>query len=123
MDTTLVDPARRVFLHVSTAASGGLLLGFAIPGLGRAEVSPAAGAVFKPNAFIRIGADERIAIVVSMAEMGQGVLTSIPQLVAEELEADWRQIRFEQAPVDPLPILPRPVAELRSRRPDPSPPC
>ncbi|MFO1466650.1 MAG: xanthine dehydrogenase family protein molybdopterin-binding subunit [Steroidobacteraceae bacterium] len=57
--------------------------------------------MFKPNAFIRIGADDQVTLVVSMAEMGQGVLTSLAQLLADDLEVDWRKIRVEQAPVDP----------------------
>jgi isoquinoline 1-oxidoreductase beta subunit len=63
--------------------------------------APADAHVFHPNAYIRIGVDNQVTVVVASTEMGQGVLTSIPQLVAEELEADWRSVRFELAPVDP----------------------
>lgn len=112
MNTTLLNaaianPSRRDFLQSSAAAGGGLLIGFMIPALARSEApraqsAPLAAPEFRPNAFIRISADDRVTIVVSMAEMGQGVLTAIPQMVAEELEANWNQIHVEQAPVDPV---------------------
>src|ERR671936_2027700 len=55
---------------------------------------------FKPNAYLRVGADDRVTVIVGLSEMGQGVHTAIPQLVAEELDADWTRVRVEQAPVD-----------------------
>ena len=54
------------------------------------------------NPFIRIGADESVTVVVNHSEMGQGVYTSLPMLVAEELDCDWERIRIEVAPVDPV---------------------
>jgi isoquinoline 1-oxidoreductase beta subunit len=93
---------RREFLKFSLAASGGLLLGLYLPGkskLVRAqERSPS---VFMPNAFVRIGTDERVMVIVNHSEMGQGVYTALPMLLAEELDADWNKIGFEPAPVDP----------------------
>ena len=56
-------------------------------------------AEYPPNAFIRIAPDNSVTIVVSKLEFGQGVLTSIPMLIAEELECDWTQVRSEHAPV------------------------
>ena len=56
---------------------------------------------FDPNAFLRIGADETITMIVNKSEMGQGVYTSIPMLIAEELECDWSRVRVEPAPVEP----------------------
>jgi len=53
-----------------------------------------------PNAFIRISTDDRVTIIVNKSEMGQGVYTSLPMLVAEELEVDWTKIKVEAAPVD-----------------------
>jgi len=53
-----------------------------------------------PNAFIRIGTDDMVTIIVNKSEMGQGVYTSLPMLVAEELEVDWARIKVEAAPVD-----------------------
>src|SRR5207249_8824916 len=56
---------------------------------------------FMPNAFVRIGADERVTVIVNHSEMGQGVYTALPMLLAEELDADWSKVGFESAPVDP----------------------
>lgn len=102
MNITPLNPSRRTFLHTTALAGGGLLVGFVIPGCVRAGSTTAPTQSFKPNSFIRITPDNRITVIVSMAEMGQGVLTSIPQLVAEELEVDWQTLHFEQAPVDPV---------------------
>ena len=60
--------------------------------------SPAS--VFSPNAYLRITPDNRVTVVCGSAEMGQGVLTAIPMLLAEELDADWSKVSVEQAPVD-----------------------
>jgi len=92
---------RRDFLKASVAASGGLLIGFHFPGisaLASAQQSPAN--TFMPNAFVRIGTDERVTVIVNHSEMGQGVYTSLPMLLAEELDADWSKVGFEPAPVD-----------------------
>src|SRR2546423_11689090 len=91
---------RRDFLKFSVAASGGLLIGIYLPGgskLARAE-EPSGG--FMPNAFVRIGSDERVTVIVNHSEMGQGVYTALPMLLAEELDADWSKIGYESAPVD-----------------------
>src|SRR5438552_2950492 len=93
---------RRKFLKFSLAASGGLLIGLYLPGAGKlasAQVQPAT--VFMPNAFVRIGTDERVTVIVNHSEMGQGVYTALPMLLAEELDTDWNKIGFESAPVDP----------------------
>jgi isoquinoline 1-oxidoreductase beta subunit len=80
---------------------GGLLIGCYVRGGPRLAEAATPGKTFAPNAFIRIGADGVVTIIVGKSEMGQGVYTSLPMLVAEELEADWRKIRVESAPVDP----------------------
>lgn len=93
---------RRDFLKISVAASGGLLIGFQFPGISKlASAQQASIATFIPNAFVRIGTDERVTVIVNHSEMGQGVYTSLPMLLAEELDADWTKIGFEPAPVDP----------------------
>jgi isoquinoline 1-oxidoreductase beta subunit len=83
-------------------AGGGLILGVHLPGFGAAE--PLAGksnSTFPLNAFVRIGADDVVTVIVNHSEMGQGPYTSVPMVVAEELDADWSKVRFEAAPVDP----------------------
>jgi len=97
--TPVINESRRDFLKSSAAMGGGLVIGFVLPG--GARFAEAATAVFQPNAFIRITPDNVVTVVVGLSEMGQGVLTAIPMLVAEELEADWGKITIEQAPADP----------------------
>ncbi len=95
------NPSRRKFLKDSTALMGGLVIGFYLPIKGgRAYAADAPPKpVYPPNAFIRIAADDNITIIVNKSEMGQGVYTSLPMLIAEELEADWSRISVESAPV------------------------
>lgn len=85
--------SRRDFLTAGVAAGAGLVIGFYWPhGNGRN-----APAEFSPNAYLRIVPDGTITVVVARSEMGQGVRTSLPMILAEELEADWKRIRIEQA--------------------------
>jgi isoquinoline 1-oxidoreductase subunit beta len=93
--------ARREFLKFSVAASGGLLVGFYFPGTGGQASAQESASSFMPNAFVRIGMDEQVTVIVNHSEMGQGVFTSLPMLLAEELDADWSKVTFEPAPVDP----------------------
>src|SRR2546430_8258547 len=67
---------------------------------------PAAPGQFAPNAWLRIGTDESVLVMVDRSEMGQGVATSLPMLLAEELEADWSKIKIEFAPADKAYINP-----------------
>src|SRR2546427_6585710 len=93
---------RREFLKVSIGAGGGLFLGFRLAGTGETlAMQNGSAASFTPNAFVRIGTDERVTVIVNHSEMGQGVYTSLPMLLAEELDADWNNVAFESAPVDP----------------------
>jgi len=95
-----VKISRRDFLKTGVMVGGGLVLGFSISG----AVPAAAGKAkqsFSQNAFIRIGTDDLVTIIVNKSEMGQGVYTSLPMLIAEELECDWARIRVEPAPVAP----------------------
>jgi len=98
--TGIINISRREFLKAGALAGGGLLLGFYLPG-GQMPLA-AEAALYYPNAFIRIGSDESVTIMVNKSEMGQGVYTSIPMLVAEELECDWSTVRAEPAPVAPV---------------------
>jgi CO/xanthine dehydrogenase Mo-binding subunit len=85
--------SRRAFLGTSAAAGAGLVIGFYIPSRAHAEDA----AAFSPNAYLTITPDGKITVVVARSEMGQGVRTSLPMILAEELEADWKQIAIEQA--------------------------
>jgi isoquinoline 1-oxidoreductase beta subunit len=94
--------SRRTFLKASTAAGGGLLLSFSLPALMRnaeATAIPTAN-TFAPNAFIRIDRQGRVTLVVHQVEMGQGTYTSLPMLLAEELEVDLAEVHLEHAPPD-----------------------
>jgi len=95
------NPSRRKFIKDSAALMGGLVISFYLPAKGgRAYAADAqAKVVYPPNAFIRIAPDDSITIVVNKSEMGQGVYTSLPMLIAEELEADWSRISVVSAPV------------------------
>ena len=96
------NQSRRRFLKASAAAGGGLLLGFHLPPAGRlAAASPSDAQTFAPNAFLRIAADDTVTFILNKAEMGQGVYTALPMLIAEELEVDWNTIRVEFAPAHP----------------------
>lgn len=94
---------RRAFLRVTGIAGGGLLIGTSLEFRARdAQGSILADAAdFAPNAFIRIGADGRITIIAKNPEIGQGVKTSMPQLIAEELDVTWESVTIEQADSDP----------------------
>ncbi len=84
--------SRREFVAAGVAAGAGLVIGFYLPhGKGSQQES------FSPNAYLRITPDNKVTIVVARSEMGQGVRTALPMILAEELEADWKQIEIEQA--------------------------
>jgi isoquinoline 1-oxidoreductase beta subunit len=98
--------SRRGFLQSAAAAGGALVIGAYVPELDPCASAQEAGAVqdlstFKPNAFVRIGSDDWVTVIVNHSEMGQGTMTSLPMLVAEELDANWERVRAEHAPVDP----------------------
>jgi isoquinoline 1-oxidoreductase beta subunit len=88
---------RRGFLKIGGAAASGLVLGFYMPEkMGRGILR--AQGPFAPNSFVRIAPDDVVTIIVNKSEMGQGVYTSLPMLLAEELDCDWSRIRIESAP-------------------------
>jgi len=94
-------PSRRTFLRASAATGGGLLVSFSLPArIGAALVAGPPPRDFVPNGFIRIDRDSRITLVIHKVEMGQGTYTSMPMLLAEELEVDLSQVRLEHAPPD-----------------------
>ncbi|MGY3494431.1 molybdopterin cofactor-binding domain-containing protein [Bradyrhizobium sp. USDA 4502] len=91
------DLSRRNFLRAGAIAGGGLLLSVSLPFAGR-ESEAAASDGFAPNAFVRIGGDGKVVLTMPYVEMGQGTYTSIPMLIAEELEIGLTQVRLEHAP-------------------------
>lgn len=96
--------SRRRFLKAGALVGSGLVVGFVVPGARRfAHAEPAVAAAsaepgFVPNAFLRVGADDRVTVLLSHSEMGQGIWTGLAMLIAEELDADWSKIQVEHAP-------------------------
>jgi len=90
--------SRRHFLKVSAAAGGGMVLSLGLP-FADGEAQPAGAASF--NAFVRIAGNGEVTMVMPYVEMGQAVYTSIPMLIAEELEVDLKQVQLEHAPPNP----------------------
>jgi isoquinoline 1-oxidoreductase beta subunit len=106
-----ISQSRRDFLCKTVAAGAGLTLGVYVAGCSREQEQPEAGpgkaggeivrdSRFEPNAFVRIGSDNRVTVIVKHLEMGQGTYTGLATLVAEELDAAWGQIDVEAAPAD-----------------------
>jgi isoquinoline 1-oxidoreductase beta subunit len=94
--------SRRQLLFAGAAAGGGFLLAWHFDALPRALAATAEGTepAFAPNAFIRIGSDGRVTLIMNQVEMGQGTYTSMPMLLAEELEVGLDQVHLEHAPPD-----------------------
>jgi isoquinoline 1-oxidoreductase subunit beta len=100
--------SRRQFLHVTALAGGGMLLGTHLNFLGGDDVFAA-----EPlretslNAFIRITPDNIVTLIAKNPEIGQGVKTMLPMLIADELDVDWKNVRIEQGSFDPVKYDPR----------------
>ncbi len=92
--------SRREFLKTSAAIGAGLTIAVSLEGCGPEALPGSGGAPFAPNAWIRVGKDGIVTVLVDRSEMGQGVSTSLPMLVAEELDADWSKVRYEYAPAN-----------------------
>jgi len=103
MSATKAGISRRAFLKTGSTAATGLLIGFSLPLKSAAAVNSkhSAPPVLKPNAWLRIDANGRVTVLVEKSELGQGVFTSIPMILAEELEVEWSAIHVEQAPTEP----------------------
>jgi isoquinoline 1-oxidoreductase beta subunit len=97
MNATMTH-SRRSFLKVTAAAGGGLMIGGFVPMSGAAAQTVAG--TFEPNVWVRVNKDDSVRIMLTMLEMGQGVMTSMPMLVAEELDFDWTKIKTEWTPAD-----------------------
>jgi isoquinoline 1-oxidoreductase beta subunit len=93
--------SRRQFLKASAVAGAGLVIGFAFAGGNKlARAAETGEKAFAPNAFVRIAPDSTVTVLIKHLEMGQGAFTGLSTLVAEELDADWSQMRAEHAPAD-----------------------
>src|SRR5262245_13139981 len=91
---------RRGFLKAGAATAGGLMLGSYVPESSKLKGQNAA-ADAKLNAFVHIASDDTVTLYLHKSEMGQGVVTSLSQLLAEELECDWSKVRTKFGGVDP----------------------
>jgi isoquinoline 1-oxidoreductase beta subunit len=90
--------SRRTFLRVTALAGGGMIIAANVDGL---DALVQRGADFTPNAFIRITPDNVVTIIAKNPEVGQGIKTSMPMLIAEELGVEWKNVRLQQADLDP----------------------
>jgi isoquinoline 1-oxidoreductase beta subunit len=91
--------SRRELLRNSALSAAGLLVSFHVaPKIVRAAPAPAAPPLPPPNAFLRIGTDDSVTVLLAHSEMGQGIWTGLAMLIAEELDCDWSKVRSEHAP-------------------------
>lgn len=98
--------SRRTFIKTAAFVAGGLVIAFSIPYAKRfllpgKENTMADAKMPEPNAFLRIGTDDTITVLLAHSEMGQSIWTTLPMLIAEELDADWSKIKVEHAPAAP----------------------
>lgn len=106
MAATLKDQSldRRAFLQISAAAGGGLLIGLYAPSVaaqGRAGGPGASAESLAPNTYITVHPDNTFTIISKNPETGQGIRTALPQIIADEFDVDWAQVRIQQADLDP----------------------
>ena len=97
--TDIFNVSRRDFMRTGLLAGGGLVLGLHLPAPAKGQKLARKEGPFALNAFVRVGSDDSVSVVVNHSEMGQGIYTSMPMVIAEELDADWAKVRFEAAPV------------------------
>src|SRR5512143_1123587 len=113
---TTKEIGRREFIKVGATAGAGLLVGFRL--LAAAETVAQSGVAtagdLSPNAYLRIGTDGAVTLFADHVELGQGVMTALPMIVAEELDADWKMVRVERMSDDPS-AWPRPIMTVGSQ--------
>ncbi len=91
---------RRTFLHVTALAGGGLVIGLAAPRFLAQGQGPGGGSSLAPNTYITIHPDNTFTIVAKNPETGQGIKTTLPMIIANELDVDWAQVKVQQADLD-----------------------
>lgn len=108
LKNTPLNISRRTFIKAGALVVGGLVIAFTIPHAKRflmpgsvADTAPDAAKLPAPNAFLRIGTDNTITVMLAHSEMGQSIWTTLPMLIAEELDADWSKIKVEHASAAP----------------------
>jgi isoquinoline 1-oxidoreductase subunit beta len=105
---------RRALLRGGAAVGAGLTIGFQFPpGKGGRALAQSKPGVFKPNQWLSVDRDGIVTIVNSVPEMGQGSLTTTPMIIADELDADWKDVKVEQAPANPA-LYANPVTKSQS---------
>src|SRR5437867_2320163 len=92
---------RRDFLKKTAAGGGALVIGFYLPGKFEALAAKPPAEPAALNAWVRIAPDNTVTLIIDKSEMGTGVTTSLPMLLAEELDFDWKKVQFEFAPAAP----------------------
>jgi isoquinoline 1-oxidoreductase beta subunit len=97
-----VTLSRRDLLRNTALSAAGLVVAFQVPRVVRAAPAAAAPPLPPANAFLRIGTDDSVTVLLSHSEMGQGIWTGLAMLIAEELECDWHKVRSEHAPAAPV---------------------
>jgi isoquinoline 1-oxidoreductase beta subunit len=105
--------SRRTLIKGGVAVGTGLVVGFRLPWLDGLLAEAQGAGVFAPNQWLRIDRDGVVTIINSVPEMGQGSMTTMPMIVADELDADWDKIRVEQAPANPS-LYANPVTRQQS---------
>lgn len=93
--------SRRGFLAGTAAGAAGLVISFHVPNLVKAAPKEAQP-LPSPNAFLRIGTDDSVTVLLAHSEMGQGIWTGLAMLIAEELDCDWTKVKSEHAPAAPV---------------------
>jgi isoquinoline 1-oxidoreductase beta subunit len=102
-DSKIASVSRRRFLATGASSTAGLVVGFYAPtsnGFFARMLAESRENVFAPNAFLRVATDNTVTVVSKHQEGGQGIYTGLATIIAEELDADWSQVRVEPAPAD-----------------------
>src|SRR5882757_10898968 len=99
--TTSLSLDRRVFLKTGAAAGTGLLIGFHLPAFASSAEDQEKKNPNPLNAWVHITPDNHVSLILGKSEMGQGIMTALPMILAEELSLDWSKVKIEQAPTNP----------------------